>query len=109
MLIDEEVGVQTGISELADFACFGVFSAVLRVTNDDLSKNYTCKVRLSASRRRALRYHWHSIPFLHKTQQKDAPSPGASPYSYPMIYVAVSDMFSMRHHFKPTHAKKIYL
>ena len=35
MLIDEEVGVQNGISKLADFACFGVFSAVLRVTNDD--------------------------------------------------------------------------
>ena len=35
MLIDEEVGVQNGILKLVDFACFGVFSAVLRVTNDD--------------------------------------------------------------------------
>ena len=35
MSIDEEMGVQNRISKLVDIACFGVFSAVLWVTNDD--------------------------------------------------------------------------
>ena len=35
MSIDEEMGVQNRISKLVDITCFGVFSAVLGVTNDD--------------------------------------------------------------------------
>ena len=43
-----------------------------------------------------------SYPFARHSRRP----PGGALYSYRMIYVAVSDLFFMRYHFKPTDAKK---